>query len=89
MVHQKLCFFSSINKPDNAHCLYFFWRWEAKSPTPVLAATSSWEAEATGGGLQIVMPPSYLLTTVASGFRSPKRFGSKKRGRPPIGRGNN
>ena len=29
------------------------------------------EAEATGGGHQIVMPPSYPLTTVANGFRLP------------------
>ena len=38
-------------------------------------AAASWEAEATGGGIQIILPPKYLLIVAASGFRLPNDVG--------------
>ena len=60
------------------------------------AAAASREAEATGGGIQIILPPIYLLMMAASDFHlrlavasKTKKFCLKKKKfcrRPPIGR---
>ena len=37
----------------------------------MLAVSANWKAEATGGGLQIILPPKYLLTVATSGLHLP------------------
>ena len=67
MTHQKLCFLlTNLTMP-----IVFISTGGGRQnyQPPVSAATASWEAEATGGGLQIILPSNYLLTAVTSCFR--------------------
>ena len=54
MVHQKFCLWQ-------CPLFSFLLAVGGENTASNLAATASWETEDTGGGLQILMPQSYLL----------------------------